>query len=301
MAPLTEHTLETLRVNWVTDTRHASPLDESRTDRATSAREHGRIDVERRSVARVAAERRLRGGEVDDQFLSDHAAEEFDRAATDIRFLTLFPMLSPTGVGAAGVRDVLAFNAAETTETMAASVDAVDALLRRARTGLDAAGIALDDVVEPEDAVVQRLLGRYADAFERADTDALAALVCADVQFEMPPRPMWFTGRDAVVGFLANPVLRRLLPRRRRSSPLLRAAGRHVARRARRAHHGVQRLDAGARVRRTGRARCRCDLITCRRRARRGCGPRTGMVHARDSQVRPVSPDTCRCRGSRWR
>jgi hypothetical protein len=34
-------------------------------------------------------------------------------------------------------------------------------------------------------------------------------LLRADVELEMPPIPTWFTGRDAVVGFLAGRVLRR--------------------------------------------------------------------------------------------
>ena len=140
---------------------------------------------------------------------NDPAAIVVERASVRLALIAALQYLPARQRAALTLRDVLSFNAAETAEIMGTSVDAVDALLRRARTALDAAGIAVDDVIEPEDAVVQRLLGRYADAFERADIDALTELVCADVQFEMPPRPTWFTGRDAVVGFLANRVLRR--------------------------------------------------------------------------------------------
>ncbi|MGW0884751.1 hypothetical protein [Streptomyces sp. NPDC002671] len=43
----------------------------------------------------------------------------------------------------------------------------------------------------------------------RADTDALVELLRADVELELPPIPTWFTGRNAVVGFLAIRVMRR--------------------------------------------------------------------------------------------
>jgi RNA polymerase sigma-70 factor (ECF subfamily) len=47
----------------------------------------------------------------------------------------------------------------------------------------------------------------------------------ADVELEMPPIPTWFTGRDAVVGFLASRVLRpdkwHMLPTRANGQPAL--------------------------------------------------------------------------------
>jgi hypothetical protein len=51
-------------------------------------------------------------------------------------------------------------------------------------------------------------------------------LLRADVELEMPPIPTWFTGRRAVVGFLANRVLRgpdqwRLVPTRANGQPAL--------------------------------------------------------------------------------
>jgi len=46
------------------------------------------------------------------------------------------------------------------------------------------------------------LLDRYCAAFENADMAALTALLQADVKLEMPPLPIWFTGRDTVVRFL---------------------------------------------------------------------------------------------------
>jgi RNA polymerase sigma-70 factor, ECF subfamily len=51
------------------------------------------------------------------------------------------------------------------------------------------------------------LLDRYMSAFEHADVAALANLLRADVEFEMPPIPTWFTGREVVCEFLSREVL----------------------------------------------------------------------------------------------
>ncbi|MEZ0051879.1 RNA polymerase sigma-70 factor (TIGR02960 family) [Mycobacterium sp. MAA66] len=107
------------------------------------------------------------------------------------------------------LRDILVFPAAEVAAMLDTTVDAVDALLRRARRTLDAAGVIPDAVDEPEDEHTRELLRRYVDAFTRADPQALVDLVRADVEFEMPPTPTWFSGSAAVVGFLGNRVLRR--------------------------------------------------------------------------------------------
>jgi RNA polymerase sigma-70 factor, ECF subfamily len=59
-------------------------------------------------------------------------------------------------------------------------------------------------VAEPEDADRRELLDRYCAAFENADLAALTDLLQTDVRLEMPPLPVWFTGRDAVTRFLAQ-------------------------------------------------------------------------------------------------
>jgi plasmid stability protein len=56
------------------------------------------------------------------------------------------------------------------------------------------------------EAELREILDQYVDAFERADISTLAGLLRADVELEMPPTPTWFTGRDAVAGFLASRV-----------------------------------------------------------------------------------------------
>jgi RNA polymerase sigma-70 factor (ECF subfamily) len=103
------------------------------------------------------------------------------------------------------LRDVLAFRTAEVASMLGTTPVAVDSALRRARSALASAGPVADELAEP--ASHRALLDRYADAFTRADAAALVGLLRADV--EMPPVPTWFTGREAVVGFLRARVLQR--------------------------------------------------------------------------------------------
>ena len=104
MAPLTEHTWETFSANWATDTRHTFNWIRA----ALSAPLRRGSTVVSMSSGAALRGSPLSGGYAGAKstikFLSDYAADESDRGATGIRFLTLFPMLSPTGVGAAGVR-----------------------------------------------------------------------------------------------------------------------------------------------------------------------------------------------------
>ncbi|HEX3750671.1 MAG TPA: sigma factor-like helix-turn-helix DNA-binding protein [Streptosporangiaceae bacterium] len=121
------------------------------------------------------------------------------------------------------LRDVLAFPAAEVAEMLGTSPAAVDSALRRARSRLAAISPAEDDLTEPDDPRQRDRLNRYVDAFTRADPGALAALLRADAELEMPPIPLWFTGRAAVTGFLARRVMRpgrwHMVPARANTQP----------------------------------------------------------------------------------
>jgi RNA polymerase sigma-70 factor, ECF subfamily len=102
------------------------------------------------------------------------------------------------------LRDVVQFSAAEVAELLETTPTAVNSALQRARAHLAEVAPDEDDVSEPEDAARRELLDRYCAAFENADLAALTELLQADVRLEMPPLPVWFTGRDAVTRFLAR-------------------------------------------------------------------------------------------------
>jgi RNA polymerase sigma-70 factor, ECF subfamily len=101
------------------------------------------------------------------------------------------------------LRDVVQFSAAEVAELLETTPTAVNSSLQRARARLAEVSPTEESAVEPDDAQRRELLDRYCAAFENADMAALTELLQADVKLEMPPLPVWFTGRDTVMRFLA--------------------------------------------------------------------------------------------------
>ncbi len=100
------------------------------------------------------------------------------------------------------LRDVVQFSTAEVAELLETTPAAVNSSLQRARAHLAEVSPTEENLVEPDSAGRRDLLDRYCAAFENADMAALTALLQADVKLEMPPLPIWFTGRDTVVRFL---------------------------------------------------------------------------------------------------
>jgi RNA polymerase sigma-70 factor (ECF subfamily) len=73
---------------------------------------------------------------------------------------------------------------------------------------------------------LRALVGEFVAAWERNDVDAVVALLTEDVLVAMPPRPTWFSGREAVAAFLAGRPLSgrgswRLVPVRANGQPAL--------------------------------------------------------------------------------
>ncbi|BCJ39743.1 RNA polymerase sigma factor [Actinoplanes ianthinogenes] len=107
------------------------------------------------------------------------------------------------------LRDVADLPADEVAATLGTTTIAVNSALLRARDRLRRLAPDPDGMTEPDHPHLQKQLLRYVDAFERADVEALAAVLREDVTLEMPPHATWFTGRRHVLGFLATHVLRR--------------------------------------------------------------------------------------------
>ena len=102
------------------------------------------------------------------------------------------------------LREVLQWRAAEVAEVLGTTTTAVNSSLQRARAQLDQAAPTEDEIVEPTAADQRELLDRYVTAFVNADTTALARLLRDDVELEMPPFLLWFSGRHDVAAFIAN-------------------------------------------------------------------------------------------------
>jgi RNA polymerase sigma-70 factor (ECF subfamily) len=139
---------------------------------------------------------------------ADPAAVVSSRVGIRLAFIAALQHLTARQRAVLILRDVLAWRATEVAEMLATTTVAVNSALLRARAQLQAAGPAAEDLAEPDDSATRATLDRFVAAFEQADIPGLVGLLRADVELEMPPIPTWFTGRDAVAGFLAARVLR---------------------------------------------------------------------------------------------
>jgi RNA polymerase sigma-70 factor (ECF subfamily) len=130
------------------------------------------------------------------------------RESVGLAFITALQFLSPRQRAALLLVDVLGWRPDETAELLETSVVSVNSLLQRARRSVEAReGKSAPPAPSSSEAA---LLQRYIAAWESGDLDAFTALLADDVVLSMPPQPEWFTGREAVRGFLA-----RLLDQRR--------------------------------------------------------------------------------------
>lgn len=181
----------------------------------------------------------------------DPAAIVAGRTGVRLAFIAALQYLPARQRAVLTLRDVLAFRTVEVAQMLETTTAAVDSALRRARARLAEAGPVETDLAEPDEHTRRTLLDGYVDALTRADPDALVRLLRADVELEMPPTPTWFTGRQAVVGFLAGRVLRpnrwRVAPTRANGQPAV-VVHEHTGH-GRYEPHGVQVLTlTGARI-----------------------------------------------------
>ena len=137
----------------------------------------------------------------------DPAAVTVTRTGIRLAFVAALQYLSARERAVLILRDVLDFPAAEAADLLGTTTTAVNSGLRRARAQLAQALPAEDEVAEPAEPDRQALLDRFAAAVENADTSALAELLREDIALEMPPQLTWFTGRRAVVRFVASHFL----------------------------------------------------------------------------------------------
>jgi RNA polymerase sigma-70 factor (ECF subfamily) len=103
------------------------------------------------------------------------------------------------------LRDVLGFSARETAEMLDTTSVSVDSALQRAHASIRRRIPPQSQqatVRQLGDAALRDLVDRFVAAWERHDVDALVALLTEDARLTMPPLPSWFSGRDAVAGFL---------------------------------------------------------------------------------------------------
>jgi RNA polymerase sigma-70 factor (ECF subfamily) len=122
------------------------------------------------------------------------------RETIELAFIAAIQHLPPRQRAALILRDILDWPAGDAAEHLDLTVAAVNSALQRARATLrdrlgDRAEWSRDSARSEEE---RELLRRYVDAHQRADTDALAALLREDARLTMPPHPVWYDGREAI-------------------------------------------------------------------------------------------------------
>ncbi|HWF73268.1 MAG TPA: sigma-70 family RNA polymerase sigma factor [Solirubrobacteraceae bacterium] len=131
------------------------------------------------------------------------------------------------------LRDVLGFGAAEVANMLDTSEASANSALQRARATLDArVPAARERAPLPRSDRERRLLGRFAEAFESGDVDAIVKLLTDDAVLTMPPEPGEYAGHQAIAKFLSNRFAThagrrvRLIPTRANAQP---AFGHYIA------------------------------------------------------------------------
>jgi RNA polymerase sigma-70 factor, ECF subfamily len=137
----------------------------------------------------------------------DPAAVAVSRAGIRLAFVAALQHLSARQRAVLIMRDVLEWPAAEVADALGMTTTAVNSALRRARAQLAHVLPAEHELAEPAEPARRALLDRFAAAIENADVGALAELLREDVALEMPPQLTWFSGRRAVLRFIASYLL----------------------------------------------------------------------------------------------
>ena len=134
---------------------------------------------------------------------SPHARYEM-RQSVALGFLVAIQVLPARQRAALILRDVVGFQAEECAELLGLSAAAVNSALQRARTTL-ASRIEERRPTRPtaDDLAV---LEQYVRAWERADVDALVAVLLKDATLAMPPLSQWLAGADAIGASIGSMV-----------------------------------------------------------------------------------------------
>ena len=135
----------------------------------------------------------------------DPAEVAVARESVRLAFVAALQHLPPRQRAVLILREVLRWSAEEVAELLGSTVASVNSALQRARATLAAGTVSLDRPSEPMSEAHRALLGRYVDAFERYDMDALTALLREDATWSMPPYDLWLQTHLDIVKWCLGP------------------------------------------------------------------------------------------------
>ena len=129
------------------------------------------------------------------------------REAVELAFIAALQHLPATQRAVLILREVLGFSAQEAAESLETTVASVNSALQRARKTVD------ERLPEQSQQATLRTLGddalrdvveSYMDAMQRGDVDAVIGMLAEDAAWSMPPLSTWFSGHEALRGFLVR-------------------------------------------------------------------------------------------------
>jgi RNA polymerase sigma-70 factor, ECF subfamily len=134
----------------------------------------------------------------------DPADVAIARESIRLAFVAALQHLPPRQRAVLILREVLRWRAEEVAELLGTTVASVNSALQRARATL--ATRSSEDAPATELGDGERaLLGRYVEAFERYDMDALTALLHEDATWNMPPYELWLQTHTDIVKWCLGP------------------------------------------------------------------------------------------------
>ncbi len=143
---------------------------------------------------------------VADELASPEARYE-RRESLELAFVAALQCLPALQRAVLILREVLGFSNQETADLLDTTVPAVQSALQRSRAA------ARDRIPGRSqqatlrtlgDKRLRELVGRYCDAIERGDVDAVVGMLTEDAVWAMPPIVTWYRGRPAIAGFLRD-------------------------------------------------------------------------------------------------
>jgi RNA polymerase sigma-70 factor (ECF subfamily) len=127
------------------------------------------------------------------------------RESVELAFIAALQYLPGRQRAVLILRDVLGFSAREVAHALEMTPASVDSALQRAHKTVERR------LPERSQQATLRALGDdglreivdgFVDAWERADVDAVVAMLADDAAMTMPPIPTWYRGREAIAAFL---------------------------------------------------------------------------------------------------
>jgi RNA polymerase sigma-70 factor (TIGR02960 family) len=114
-----------------------------------------------------------------------------------LAFVTALQRLPPRQVAVLLLRDVLGFPASEVATMLNSSLDAVNAALKRARSGVRGRDHGGEKAPAPLSVAENAVVDAFVRAYQASDVESVVALLTDDVFISMPPMPFEYEGVEA--------------------------------------------------------------------------------------------------------